>query len=196
MRQGMAVAAMIAFAACGGSTGDTGAEGPPGPQGEKGDPGPQGTPGMAGPKGDPGPIGATGPQGPPGNGGATKIPHLIVAQSGEDLGPFLGYSTAFNQALGGEVDFAGALYFDQQNCAGNVYAFGPLLHTNQRLVRSNGAVFQFTGGQFQSPNIQASDLGKGCTNQQAQAMTNLALLSSTGQMTTFHSTVDLTVDVR
>ena len=51
------VAALLATAACSGSTGSQGPTGPQGPQGPKGDTGPKGDSGAQGPKGDPGPPG-------------------------------------------------------------------------------------------------------------------------------------------
>lgn len=101
-----------------GCAGPTGTTGPPGPEGVQGL---QGFPGTIGPQGD---VGPAGPQGPAGM-GVTKIPHLVVAKTGEDLGPLLDeHDLSFWPKGNGEVLWSGpltAVSYDQPNCAGNAF---------------------------------------------------------------------------
>ena len=54
----------------------------------------------------------------------TKIPHLIVASTGEDLGPLTGDRTALHPTLGIEVDYRSfaSLLFESPDCSGTAFA--------------------------------------------------------------------------
>lgn len=115
-----------------GAMGSAGEQGPPGPQGSKGDTGPQGPEGkqgpqgpqgLQGPQGVKGDTGSQGEQGPPGAQGlqgiqgapgsaaaATKIPHLVVSATGQDLGPSLGGNCYWR--VGSFGDDSGEVCFD------------------------------------------------------------------------------------
>jgi hypothetical protein len=66
--------------------------------------GPQGPAGEVGPQGPAGEVGPQGPEGPRGPAGVAMLPHLIVDQTGEDLGVVLGGNTVYSLVLKGEFD--------------------------------------------------------------------------------------------
>jgi hypothetical protein len=88
--------------------------------------GPQGP---AGEKGASGPTGAIGPTGAAGKDGTTpKIPHLIVAGTGEDLGPLTGEDTAIHPVMGIEIDWVGIplIAYESTDCTGDgVFTLSP-----------------------------------------------------------------------
>lgn len=99
--------------------------------------GPKGEPGPAGP---PGPTGLTGATGPKSEGvdvpalmarvdmlekklAATKVPHLIVKATGEDLGPSLGGFCFYSAKLDGEICLPRtvSVYFSGDKCTGKPF---------------------------------------------------------------------------
>lgn len=91
--RGVAFSAVVLLGACGGG-GSPGQPGPAGPMGL------QGIPGPAGP--------------------AAKVPHLVVAATGEDLGFAMGLSAAYSPAhsLVIEYVYAPTFYYEDDRCAG------------------------------------------------------------------------------
>jgi hypothetical protein len=199
-----ALGVALALYGCGGDAppagpkGDTGAEGPIGLTGPAGMQGAKGDPGMPGAAGTPGMAGATGPAG---KDGVSKIPHLIVAQGGEDLGPLIGYNCAFNVQLAGEVCYDGRLLFDQQGCAGNAYAQEGsagtgFVHSGMRIIGSKGSVFQVNGTTYQAFNqLSQSELDGTCSNT-AFPNNHGFQAQSTGQMLVNHHPNEMLIDLR
>jgi len=96
--------------------------GQPGPQGPPGADGTQGPPGQQGPAGM---DGANGANGMDGQNGTTPIPHLLVAATMKDLGPYTDSDCSLNPDFASvEVCQHVSIYFDAAGCTGNSYAFG------------------------------------------------------------------------
>jgi hypothetical protein len=192
-------------AGCNGSQGPSGPEGPAGNNGATGTmgtmgvQGEQGPPGTNGATGATGPAGAQGPVGPQGPAGIAQLPHLIVAATGEDLGPMTNDGCSFNPALKAETCYTSSFYFEQQACAGNRYVYA-WAHANAKYVTETGAVFS-TGMAVPAQIGSASYLtqqpttGWGtCTN--GGGSQPMKLLTATGEQAVFHGQWELAVEIR
>lgn len=127
MRHGgvAAVLACVLAAGCGSSKGDKGEPGEQGPRGEQG---------PAGMNGEQGPQGAPGADGVCECPAAPKAPHLVVVDTGEDLGVMISERTVWNEQLQGPFDpfSRGGPYYVQENCQGvavGVYFVGGYLNS-------------------------------------------------------------------
>lgn len=153
MRTIMMVAALCAGACAGevakqGNPGTDGERGLTGERGAKGDPGEVGAPGLAG---APGANGQPGAKGDPGE--AAKVPHLI-GPMGEDLGFYVGPTTAIRIVNGVAVTInyvdPAILLFAQNGCKGKAYIFTvqglAIYNKSLRFVSPDGTLFKLASG--------------------------------------------------
>ncbi len=127
----------------------------------------------------------------------TPIPHLVVAQSGEDLGPLAGDNCAINPTAGGETCFFTAILYDQPDCAGNAYLGGPALHANVHVLDAAGNVLQWQGGQQSVTILSAGGPFATCSNRTMVMGTSLEMpLVPTGVTLALHAVGELSVELR
>jgi hypothetical protein len=82
---------------------------------------------------------------------ATKVPHLVVQNGGEDLGPTVSKTSTWYAKAGGEVDWYGDggmqggfanVYYDQNNCQGNRFMKG---RASSRIIAPWGSIAKANG---------------------------------------------------
>ena len=95
--------------------------------------------------------------------GGGKVPHLVVAATGEDLGPSLGGTVAYNAEAGGTVDFAtfGPIYFTSTDCTGAAYyPSNDITLSSDRVIGADWKIYAPTGSHVSvSPTSRVSGNG-------------------------------------
>lgn len=119
---------LLCLAGCTTADGAAALVGPPGPQGpagEQGPPGTQGTPGLSG-----------------------KQLHLIVEETGEDLGLFVDFGAAWSEQLNGVVyyTYGASLVYPEPDCKGAPMMSwpGPLRHASSLIPGPSGTLLRPT----------------------------------------------------
>lgn len=126
-------------------------------------PGPEGSPGPQGEKGDPGPMGEVGRDGV-----TPKIPHLLVAATGEDLGVYVDRSMAWSEKLKAVVDYrrtSETVLFAEADCKGAMATQGALLHGVYFVAPARGTLVTAVGlpAKFQSASRIDAITPEACT---------------------------------
>jgi len=78
---------------------------------------------------------------------APKVPHLIVAATGEDLGVSLGGDCAYSEKHGGAVCYAttAGLYYEGENCTGRAFVAPHMVKSISDRIVGISALYKPTG---------------------------------------------------